>query len=301
MLTTAESLQSALAGGPLEGRRVLSVPVEGSDDAVFAVECGADELLAVWSDARGRVDTTGRWPVLATDWGGGGLEDVLTPWQRAHPGVTADSIRVDGARQASAAAITWKLSRGGALIERPADVSYQVRKTQEALGIEQGSPDVPDWMTRGSWTFFDHWLFRWELEQVGTTELARRVEQAHNGPFEWFIPPEPILLLFLPTADGFETPAYLSFYGMEGPAGSARLIALLRDWKRQFGAELVAHWDTMLQFLVDRPPADADEAWDIAWQHDVIANSFLGQSSVELRHHAAMLMREKKWFLEERP
>jgi hypothetical protein len=122
-----------------------------------------------------------------------------------------------------------------------------------------------------------------------------------NGPFEWFTPTGATFLLFLPTPGGFEAPAYLSFYGMDGPAGSARLIALLRDWKRQFGAELVAHWGTMLQFIVERPPADADEAWDIAWQHDVIANSLLGQSGVEIRHHAAMLMRERRWFLHERP
>jgi hypothetical protein len=53
---------------------------------------------------------------------------------------------------------------------------------------------------------------------------------------------------------GWQVAAYVSFFGAEVPGGAERLIAVLRSWHERYGAELVAHYGTMLEFVVRRPP-----------------------------------------------
>jgi hypothetical protein len=54
------------------------------------------------------------------------------------------------------------------------------------------------------------------------------------------------------------------------PAGG--LAAALWQWHRTWGAELVAAWRTMLQFVVDRRPTLGEQAWQLAGQHKTFAN-----------------------------
>lgn len=53
--------------------------------------------------------------------------------------------------------------------------------------------------------------------------------------------------------------AYLRWYGTSD-YGAEHYIALGRSWERRFGAELVAHYGTMLQRLVSRPPETIQDA-----------------------------------------
>jgi hypothetical protein len=38
----------------------------------------------------------------------------------------------------------------------------------------------------------------------------------------------------------------------------------LRSWRERYGAELVASWGTMLQLSVNAPPADLQDAFELA-------------------------------------
>ncbi len=103
-----------------------------------------------------------------------------------------------------------------------------------------------------------------------------------------------------PTPNGWDALAYLHWYAAVGRPAEA-YVALGRLWERRFGAELVAHWGTMLQCYVDRPPRSLGDAWDLARMHDLVAPSTLALPGIRLRHYAPSLVGCDRWFLHERP
>jgi hypothetical protein len=75
------------------------------------------------------------------------------------------------------------------------------------------------------------------------------------------------------------------------------LAAALREWHERCGAELVASWGTMLQFVVNRPPASGQDAWDVGQQILSLACSHQDPAW----HLALALERTRTWFLHCRP
>ncbi|WP_291467436.1 DUF4253 domain-containing protein [Acidovorax sp.] len=74
-----------------------------------------------------------------------------------------------------------------------------------------------------------------------------------------------------------------------------------RGWRELHGAELWAHYGTMLEFAVGRPPRDFDTALALAREHDLAAPCTLALPGIALRHHALGLVGHGTWFLHERP
>jgi hypothetical protein len=143
----------------------------------------------------------------------------------------------------------------------------------------------------------EYWLFDWE-ERETPTPAPEMVD--HD---DWFVAPElESHLLFLPTPRGPESLAYVDFYAIEQGVSrvtAERLIAVLTLWEGRYGAELVADWGTMLQFVVSRPPDTLDEAWELAVDLDLIGPS--GKAWVHVRDGARYLWRRPTWFVHCRP
>ena len=79
--------------------------------------------------------------------------------------------------------------------------------------------------------------------------------------------------------------------------GLEALAAAIREWEQQWGAELVASWGTMLQFVVSRQPNLGEQAWQLALQLLAVGGSLQSQSW-EL---ALAVTRSDAWFLHDRP
>jgi hypothetical protein len=130
----------------------------------------------------------------------------------------------------------------------------------------------------------------------------RASQNAGSTYLEWFEPTDmDVAVILLPTPHGWHAPAYLSFFGAEGPGGAEKLVAILRLWHDRHGAELLAHYGTMLEFVVDRPPQTIDEAWQLAREQVLIAPCTTAPRGVPLRQHARALIGRSTWFLHERP
>jgi hypothetical protein len=143
----------------------------------------------------------------------------------------------------------------------------------------------------------EKWLFNWEIKYCG----EKATQSIDNSYLSWFEPTnEAMALLLIPTMNSWEIPAYLSWYGAE-TCTSELLIALLRYWNQKYGAELVAHYSTMLQLVVDRLPNSSSEALQLAYEQEVIAPCTTILPGVSLRNHARELLHSKQWFLHERP
>ncbi|WP_428268063.1 DUF4253 domain-containing protein [Haliangium sp.] len=68
-----------------------------------------------------------------------------------------------------------------------------------------------------------------------------------------------------------------------------------------FGAEIVAHYGTMLQLIVSRRPDDIDDAWALAYAQQLVAECTTVLPGISLRDHARALMHADRWFLHQRP
>jgi hypothetical protein len=72
---------------------------------------------------------------------------------------------------------------------------------------------------------------------------------------------------------------------------------VLWQWEQRWGARLVACRDTMLQFVVERPPAPGEQAWELAGQIRALARN-LDMDRWEL---AVALTEGDAWFIDNRP
>jgi hypothetical protein len=102
-------------------------------------------------------------------------------------------------------------------------------------------------------------------------------------------------LLLLPIENGWNSLAYLHWYGA-CTAGSSVAISFLKKWHQQYNAELVCHYGTMLQFNVGRCPISPEEAFELAWEQEALAECTTILPGISLRDHARSLLKVKQWF-----
>ncbi len=310
--TPTESREAWLArlqGTPLAGLDWLALPVPGhagmdSGEIAWAAQVPVPERQALWQAARALVaQGSGRWPVVTTLWTGSAeapdaealAEDLFMrfPYEQ---GAARDDVSprsfVSTARALDPEDLLAELVEGA----YPLDEEDQLdawRSELEAAGIsaDDAGFDAAWAECAGDRLRFERWL--------AALEASRGASDPERGRQERFDPDNAWLVL-LPTPHSEEALAYLHWYGMErGPADG--FIALLRRWREQHGAELWAHYGTMLEFAVRQPPADFDTALVLAREQDLAAPCTLSLPGIALRHHALGLVGHGTWFLHERP
>lgn len=169
-------------------------------------------------------------------------------------------------RQVDVDAFIEALAESRSEYETPSEtLDYEMEATRYACGREPAREAIAQNTFKTTYDL-DRWLLDWELAIGG-------VNEPKNARFDWFEPDNAFLLL-LPTAS---------------------------SWETRFGAELIAHYGTMLQCLVARPPRDAQDAWEVAREHDLAAECTLALPGTAVRHYAQGLVGHNRWFLHERP
>jgi hypothetical protein len=293
VLNDPDAVGVLLRDSILGGRPVRSIPVPGGAEQALTIACGPDEVLMAWQSARAVLEQTERWPVVG--WG----VDLFNrfPFDHGTGGDTSVGGILDRADRMDAGEIIADLASAD-----DADYAYDELEPYELMSTRRLVGDAPSsdevrhalgsQLTHGR---LDRWLLDWE-EARG----PHRSEPPTH--LEWFEPRGmDVAVVLLPTVNGWHTPAYMSFFGAEGPGGAEKLIAVLRSWSQRYGAELVAHYGTMLEFVVTRPPETVQEAWQLAREHELIAPGTTLLPGVPLREHARALVGRSTWFLQERP
>jgi hypothetical protein len=262
MLQSVNELRLAL-GTPIAQRELLELDVPDSSSA-FAFRIQPAELIHLWERARARIDVTGRWPVAMTAWLGSGS------WSH---------------QMASA-----KLFDRACYSESAKDASPQAL-VAGADGVDVNA-FVQTLIARSP--FFD-----------GDEPEESEEDEPSGGEYpelDWFEPSadQSTELVLLPTPRSWESLAYHSWYAMEGQPSSP-FIALLRSWERRYGAELVAHWGTMLQLVVANPPRTLEDATALAREHIAVAPCTTALPGLSIASYARALVGRTTWFLHERP
>ena len=237
------------------------VLLERSGGVAVAVQIEPHEARAAWLEARALLDTTGRWPVAMTTWPLGRPDSWL--------------------REVSAL-----LDTGGyAHVDRPSVGA--ILEQAEIIEVDAALAALED---RG---------WRERVEEVAPGEVDRAVAVMN----EWLEPmrTQPTAMVFLPTARTVATVAYEPWYAEDSGMPAAALVALLARWNAEYVAEVMAHWGTMLQLRVERPPTDIDRARALAREQLLVAPCTTLLPGTHPEAHARALLQAKTWFLHERP
>lgn len=265
-------------GGPLGEAAV--VPAAGGTLLLNALP--GDRLLELWQEARDLVPVTGRWPVATTGWGG-------EPWIGDPPPDAVEEC--DRAAESD----PWPV-----LAEWVDDLPWSQEEVADVL--QHRFPAAPDLAARTAaeldWPttepVFDAWLYEALLADPA---LRGQVDVGYlQGTRTWHPMPE-FSLVLLPTPKGYLSPAWLDFHGAPTREHGAALAGAEQEWEVRWGAELVASWGTMLQFIVTRPPQDPRDAWAVAGQLKAV-----GGSLQMFQHELALaLPGSDAWFIHDRP
>ncbi len=303
MIDSLDGLRTVFVDTPLEGREIVELPVLDTGEIAFALDVDVSTLEPSWRAARARLDETGRWPIVSTCWshGGGSFaewvreEDLFSRFyfeEAPDAGDVSPRALIERSRTSDVDTFLAALDRERREEEDVAEIlDLELEETGRVVGsaparaeLERAALESPHRL--------DRWLLDWELAHGGLGDPA-------EARFEGFTPDRALLLL-LPTADGWESLAYVNWYGTQ-LHGAQHFIALGRSWQERFGAELFAHYGTMLECRVSRPPADPRSAWEVAREHDLAAPSTLALPGAPLRRYANALAGHDHWFLHERP
>jgi hypothetical protein len=76
-----------------------------------------------------------------------------------------------------------------------------------------------------------------------------------------------VTLAMIPAASAAEIPAHLKLGGWNATPEADVMVAMLRKWQRDYGAEIVAISDNAMDIRVTRKPATREEAMVLAREH----------------------------------
>lgn len=291
-------LRAALKGTPLAQLDWIEVPVpESSGETAWVARLSGDRPIDDWQLARDRLPQTGRWPLLCTSWGAATDAAKLSreffargPYQH---GTAADAVSpraiVDAAESLDPAEFLASLTDAD-----PADADGLLQRwAHEWKQLDLATDELPS-----IWAACGHDRLRCE-RQLALRERALGVSNPEYGRQSCFTPDHTLLVL-LPTAQAADSLAYIHWWGM-GRGRPEGFVRMLQHWSARYGAELYAHYGTMLEFKVSRPPTDFEAALALAREHELVAPCTLILPGIALRHYAEGLIDHPIWFLHERP
>lgn len=311
MIDSEHELRGLLKGTFLAQAPIATVTVADTWETVFVLDVGARAREA-WSLLRSCVARTERWPVLANL-----FANKTAPWavqvrqadlfirhgfsQENRNGRRGDSP--DAVIEASAGldvAAAFAGFRADDSITTEEYLEVAVQESVNRFGTAPRIDDALDFLSENrlySFKDIERWFLDWE---IATFPAALELPEAGLAHLQWYEPRESHALVLMPSDRGWEVPAYVSFYGAH-QCNSQFVVALLKEWNDRYGAELVAHYGTMLQFQTTRRPQTAEEAFHLAWQQHLIAPCTTILPGVSVRDHARALLHTNQWFLHERP
>ena len=301
-----EAFSRLLASTAFPKARHIVLQHEAFDRPLCAVQVDHGNSVHMWKDLRREFSTSGYWPLVVSYIGSGSaswdetvLRETKDQFSRFYFEEESQAGR-KGAKTPDPRAIldasvntefTYALE--AKQLEDTADLQDEMNWRLERLVEAYGAvPDRDDLIRQVEASVhpqrhaLEQGIFEWELQRGEHRREPR-------APF-WYEPEDPLALLLLPIADGFDALAHIHWWGSFA-LGTPATIALMRSWNSRHGAELMCHYGTVLQLHVAQPIADPREAFEVAAAMEVIC---MQESPSET---AWDLLGARHWHLHNRP
>jgi hypothetical protein len=286
-------------------KQALTIPEE--ENLAFFIELPSPlnntERLRYWQAAKDLLPQTGHWPILIQS--GFSTE----PWPDAdelfnrffYREEDANTIEPQAIIQASRQINVENFFSQAILQDLAREPLAEKIATEVAISAEFFKADAEEikrYLANASITdviSLEQALWIWEEQKNPNYQIFTNYQNwyeplAHEGEG----------ILFLPTANAWESLAYLHFFGASLNKSST-YIAIGNYWQKHYGAEMVAHYGTMLHCITEQTPTTALAALTLAYQQRLFAPCTLYLPGVSLRDHARYLLKHRTWFLHERP
>ena len=284
-----DEIMAAFRGTALEGMPVRQDP--NSDDVLLVEWPDPGDVLTGWRAARGVMSLTGRRPVAVDG------EDDVNWFEEVEPAELAEleaaSLAPDPWHERY---YQWRGFQPGEPVDLDRVKSFldlwpMGPEWDAEAAAREVLPGIPSGTTSEA-------LQRYLLDQItGDGPLAARFRSAsaQQTPqaLSWYVPQFAQFAL-LPTTSAWLSVAWLDYFGEEN---KAVLAACLRQWHEKWGAEIVASWGTMMQFVTPRRPEFGPDALELAYQQLSLGGN-IGVIEIDL---AWILSHVNTWFLHERP
>ncbi|MEU6072962.1 DUF4253 domain-containing protein [Micromonospora sp. NPDC047074] len=271
-----DEIAAALRGTALDGHPVE----EGIGNTFLITGVVPEQLLDAWRAARSALPETGRWPILTG------------PGELCHE-PTAEEVAA--LAHAARTLDPWSVYRRWH-DDEPISEEALDRHLTSSLNVDLGPLARRELTLPTTRTAIERWIWELLLTDPALAERGHRIAASFVGTRTWYTPRE-VQLVLLPTSTQWLAPAWISYFGATRPQGTEGLAAAIRQWERQWGAELVACWSTMLQFVVTRQPEPGEQAWQLAKQLLAVGGN-LQMAPWQL---ALAVTRSDAWFLHDRP
>ena len=306
MINSLQDLRLIFNDTFLNDRHCIELPILETEETAFAREIQVHEIETSWNLAHKLLDQTGRYPIVSTCWQFENSfttrvhnEDFFSRFYFQEMDQEADlSPRslIQASESVNVECFLDLLKNKQVEYDRWEDIiQTEIQQTAFEYGSVPSLAEITDLLLESGSVSnrleLNRWLWSWESAHYAPRPLE-------GERFEWFEPDNAVLLL-LPTASSWETLAYLHWYGAY--EGAKYYIALGKSWEQRFGATLVAHYGTILQCIVSRPPQTPEIALALAVEQDLVAPCTLALPGLSLRHYAQGLLNNDRWFLHERP
>lgn len=312
MIKTEAELSTLIKRTLYPDNQVIMLDTEIADKKVCVIEIKQNEGLELWELFRSMVKETGMWPILCYR---GSFNSYHSPgnegkcWkdfvEKEYGGIQA-SFAAENKEDIQTESPENILST---IIKQHNDVysenlkddfPYSLKETLEKYGVAPSENEIITLIEFGdinSYIDLERWLLNWEIKKSGASDA---LDSKSDLYLQWLEPADGEQdLVLLPTNNSWEVLAYL--FWSEGQYSDLAAILVLRYWNEKYGAELVAHYGTMLQFNVARLPENIEESFQLAVQQEAFAPCTTSLPCISLRDHARTLLKTKRWFLHERP
>ena len=105
-----------------------------------------------------------------------------------------------------------------------------------------------------------------------------------------------VAIALLPIEEGWQATAILPWGNYNENPGPALHTAVLRDWSRRYGAELVSMTGDVIEMAVSRPPTTDQEALALAREQFMYAPDIVQQGVGDVETLAAALKDSRSWY-----
>lgn len=271
-------------------------PIAGwEENGVLFIEVPGAGAFELWRTLQARVPAAGFWPVLSAR----DFPDWLTGDEDSAP----ESV---GAARIAALEKAGMLSFEGWL-QQERDPAFKcaenlaraehVERFPGSEGMAKLYREIAEQYRNAPPWRYDASQYPWPTDPVEVAPPSTFQTLCEVDADCKYAPAERVTLLFVPTTNDWETPAYLVFGGFNSCPSPHVHVALLEHLANRYGAQLVAMKHDTIEVLVARRPTSRDEALRLAVDLQAYTEEFvgLGFKDQSAGHVASYLMQSDRW------
>lgn len=289
---------------------IIKLDTPQSGKPAYAIKINSEDRYLIWDHLYNLKLKLNAYPIVCATWGSTSsswsksiqTEDVFSRFyfeeESLDGGVSPKNI-IEKAEQADWGSILHDHNKvySKDIVD---SISYCIDSLKTIYGKYPSEQDILNQMSNGTikdYFSLHEWLMEWSEKEVGINRLS----QEPTDFLSWYEPcGQEEFIVLLPVTNGWESIAFLHWFGAS-TTSTPKAMALLKYWNREYGAELVAHYGTILHLRVNKRPRTLQEAFKLAKEQESFAPCTTVLPGATLLELAVALMSKDIWFLHERP